>query len=350
MRLVRLLLIAACIVTAAPAVAADWTSLKTDHFLLIGDASGRDIRDVALRFEQFRAAVTGAFPVLADDRPGPPVVVIVFRDQRSYEPYKPQFNGKAVRVGGYFIGGNDINYITLAADTRGSDFQTVYHEYTHLLMRRLAANLSAWVNEGLAEYFSTFDASGSTARFGRPLVEHVGLLRERQMPLLELFAVNHDSATYNEGNRRTLFYAQSWLVTHYAFIENQERWKQLVQFDSLVHNGQTPAAAFEQAVGVAPAVLEQELQTYVRRQAMQYQVFALDQRVATRILEQPTSMSEAEAHAWLGDLLAHAGRTQEATALLERALKASPELPLAHAAMGTLLLRQDKTNEAMAYL
>src|SRR5215475_10983307 len=127
-----LLAIAAYLLLAHPVDAADWNSLRTEHFLLIGDASPRAIKDVALRFEQFRAAVTSTFTVLADDRPGPPVIVIVFRDQRAYEPYQPRFNGKPVKVGGYFQGGRDVNYITLTATTGRDDFQTVYHEYTHL--------------------------------------------------------------------------------------------------------------------------------------------------------------------------------------------------------------------------
>jgi tetratricopeptide (TPR) repeat protein len=76
----------------------------------------------------------------------------------------------------------------------------------------------------------------------------------------------------------------------------------------------------------------------------------LDQRVATRVQSQPVRISEAEAQARLGDLLVHAGRTEEATTLLEASLKASPDLPLAHAALGVLLLRQKQNDEAMAHL
>ena len=341
---------AVCFLIVLPADGAEWTSLRTEHFLLLGDASPRAIKDVALRFEQFRAAVTTAFPVLADDRPGPPVVVIVFRDQRGYAPYQPKFNGKTVKVGGYFLGGSDVNYITLATDTGGDDFRSLYHEYTHLLLQRLAGNLSPWFHEGLAEYFSTFDATGNVARFGRPIQDHVGLLRDRQMPLAELFAVTHQSTTYNEGDRRSLFYAQSWLLVHYAFVENQERWKQLVQFETFVSNGAPPDSAFQRAFAVPPAALDRELFDYVRRPAMHFQIVQLDQRIATRVQAEPVRVSEPEAQARLGDLLAHAGRNEEATALLESAMKASPELPLAHAALGTLLLRQDKRDEAMAHL
>ena len=348
----RVFLVGAVCLLLVPRVAsAEWSSLRTEHFLLLGDASPRTIRDVALRFEQFRAAVTSTFTVLADDRPGPPVIVIVFRDQRAYEPYQPRFNGKPVKVAGYFLSGRDVNYITVAGDaTGGDDFRAVYHEYTHLLLQRLPATFSTWFHEGLAEYFSTFDASGNTARFGRPIGSHVGLLRERQMPLSELFAVTHDSTTYNEGDRRGLFYAQSWLLVHYGLAENRDRWKQLVQFDTLLGRGARVDTAFQQAFAAPASVLEKELSEYVRRPAMRFQVVELDQRVVTRLQSEPVPLPEAEAQARLGDLLAHARRNDEATALLTSALKTSPDLPLAHAAFGSLLLRQDKNDEAMTHL
>jgi tetratricopeptide (TPR) repeat protein len=350
--LVRRLLLTttACILLAGPARAADWTSLRTEHFLLLGDASPRDIRNVALRFEQFRAAVSSAFPRLADDKPGPPVVVIVFRDQRAYEPYQPRFNGKAVKVGGYFLGSRDVNYITLTVGTGRDDFRAVYHEYTHLLLQRLSANLSPWFNEGLAEYFSTFEAAGNAAKFGIFIDGHLDLLSRGRMPVSELFAVTRDSKTYNEGDRRSVFYAQSWLLMHYAFGERGERWKQLVTLETLVENGAAPEAAFQQAFGVAPSVLDGELAQYAQRSLMRFYAVPLDQRVATRVQAQPVRVSEAEAQARLGDLLVHAGRTEEATALLETSLKASPDLPLAHAALGLLLLRQKQSDQAMAHL
>ena len=345
-----LLTAAACVLIAASARAAEWTSLRTEHFLLLGDASPREIRDVALRFEQFRGAVTSAFPPLADDRPGPPVVVIIFRDQRAYEPYQPRFNGKAVKVGGYFLPSRDVNYITLTASSGRDDFRTVYHEYTHLLLQRLSANLSPWFNEGLAEYFSTFEVAGSAAKFGLLINGHLDLLSRGRMPLRELFAVTRDSKTYNEGNRRSVFYAQSWLLMHFAFGERGERWKQLVAFETLVENGASSDAAFQQAFRVAPSVLDGELAQYLQRSLMSFYAVQLDQRVASRLQAEPVRITEAEAQARLGDLLVHAGRSEEATALLETSLKASPDLPLAHAALGRLLLRQKQRDEAMAHL
>ena len=70
----------------------------------------------------------------------------------------------------------------------------------------------------------------------------------------------------------------------------------------------------------------------------------------TRIDPRTTGISDAEADAWLGDLLAHMNRQEEATARLEKALAAKPDLALAHVSLGTLQMRQGKTADGMAHL
>jgi hypothetical protein len=192
---------------------------------VIGDAGAGEVRDVALRFEQFREAVTTVFPLFADDTSsGPPVVVFLFKNQKSFEPFLPLFNGKPVKLGGYYLPGRDVNYIALAADSRGPEFQTVYHEFTYVLIRRLIPNPPPWFDEGIAAYFSTFELAGRSARFGEPIERSVDLLRQRQMPPSELFAVTHDSPVYiGGGDKRALFDAESWALIHYAFVYEMSR-------------------------------------------------------------------------------------------------------------------------------
>ena len=50
-------LVLASLLLTPGAAAADWLSLRSDHFLVIGNASGGQLRDVALRLEQFREVV-----------------------------------------------------------------------------------------------------------------------------------------------------------------------------------------------------------------------------------------------------------------------------------------------------
>ena len=60
-----------------------------------------------------------------------------------------------------------------------------------------------WLNEGLAELYSTFESEDGKVAIGKPIERHVYWLRDQPLiPLRELFAVDVDSPTYNEGRRQ----------------------------------------------------------------------------------------------------------------------------------------------------
>jgi hypothetical protein len=169
------LLFAASILLIAPVqAAAEWRALRTSHFHVIGDVSSGRLRDVALRFEQFREVVTQLLPVAL--RVGSaPVVVILFPDARSYRPFMPLANGRTVPVDGSFVDGADANYITMNVERGEQAFPVVFHEFSHLLLNNAFAHAPLWFNEGLAEYFSTFEVTngGRRALLGKPIGRHV---------------------------------------------------------------------------------------------------------------------------------------------------------------------------------
>ena len=80
-------------------------------------------------------------------------------------------------------------------------------------MRHNRPDLPLWLNEGLAELYSSFQLRGKKAAIGRPIDSHIHWLRDHALiPVGELFAIDHSSKDYNEGSRRGVFYAQSWAL------------------------------------------------------------------------------------------------------------------------------------------
>src|SRR5712664_1903722 len=108
----------------------NWTSVRSQNFQLVGNASEKDIRLVANRLEQFRSVFALLFPTTKLTSPVP-TTVIVFKSDGSYKPFKVNQN-----VAGYFQPGEDVNYITLTAETASEEhpFRTIFHEYVHLLI------------------------------------------------------------------------------------------------------------------------------------------------------------------------------------------------------------------------
>src|SRR5918911_5342498 len=178
-----LLAIIACLAPAAPpahAKGAAWLSLRTPNYLFVGDARARDMQQTARRFEQFRAVFAAQFPAAGLNSPAP-TVVVVFKNEDSYRPFRPLYQNSPVDFAGYFQSGLDENYIVLPASGRGAGgYDKIFHESVHLLLDSRARRVPDWFNEGLALYYSTFEFSDTgKVVIGRPLPDYLALLRAR---------------------------------------------------------------------------------------------------------------------------------------------------------------------------
>ncbi|MEJ7618622.1 MAG: tetratricopeptide repeat protein [Pyrinomonadaceae bacterium] len=339
---------------SAPARAAkdSWTRVQSSNFQLVGNASEKEIRKVGAKLEQFREVMRRLITKANFSTPVPSTVV-VFKSDDSFKPYKPLYQGKAAPVGGYFQAGEDVNYIALATSTAAeSPYRIIFHEYAHLLVNNNIRNVPAWFNEGLAEYYSTFEvADDRKAELGRVIPSHVFLLREKWIPLRDLFAVDHASALYNERNKQSIFYAESWALVHYLLLGKQgQRQPQLGVFLGKLEAGASPDAAFQQAFGIDLPSFEKELRAYVNRSSYPTLVFTFGQKLEFDTNMQAAPISEAEAKTYLGDLLLHTNRLADGERHLREALTLDANLAQAHASLGMTLMRQNQADAARASL
>ena len=357
--------------------AAEWRALRSNHFQVIGDVPAGRLRDVALRFEQFREVVTQLLPAAL--RAGSaPVVVIVFPDARSYRPFMPVVNGRTVPVDGFFVDGADTNYITINIEAGEQAFPVVFHEFSHLLLSSAFAHAPLWFNEGLAEYFSTFEVAngGRNVLLGKPLKRHVALLRERRLKLSQLFAIGPDSKEYTrEGIERELLYAQSWALVHYArhaepaltLREPQghpepsrgvserprvegRRFASLELLARRLADGEDMDQSVRATYAMDLEALDTEVQAYVRKQVYSYVEVTSADSVIMRVDSEANVIDAADVDTWLADLLAHLQRGPEAIPRLERALKLRGDQPRALATLGMLRVRQGDRREGLPLL
>jgi tetratricopeptide (TPR) repeat protein len=282
-----------------------------------------------------------------------PTTVVVFRDDASFRPFKPLYQGRPADVAGYFQPGPDVNYIALSLERGGRDsLRTAFHEYVHLHLRENMPDAPLWLNEGLAEFYSAFAVSGGEAAFGAPIPYHIRLLRGRELiPLATLFAVAHDSPHYNERDKSGIFYAESWALVHYLMLGGGGRLRpQLTRFVNLLSAGVSADAGVQLAFGMSLEALEGELKEYVRRGEFASERVAVGRGPDSHVSAQSAALSEAEAYSYLGDLLLHINRPGDAEKYFQRSLSLDPKLAAAHAALGLLLVRQGSFEEAKKHL
>jgi tetratricopeptide (TPR) repeat protein len=350
-----LLALGLAITTASPvSTAADadvdpqrkWLEIKTPNFTVVGDAGARQLRQVAARMEQLHAVLT-----TITERTGtraPDTTVIVFGDRRSYRPFQPLYQGKPVDVGGYFLPGA-MNYITMVAED-GVDYRSVvYHEYVHLVTRASAGSLPLWMSEGLAEFYSTFDmANERTARLGGILQEHIWRLQREFLPLAVLGGIDRESPYYNERDKSSVFYAQSWAFVHFLRVGREQKYAMKAgSFYEAVAGGMDFETACVTKLGVTPATLEEELREHLHSPVFFRVVVELNESVERIPRIEPTPVPEAAAHATLGHLLAMLDRTDEAREHFQHAVGVDAGQPLALALLADLSAEAGSGDQAV---
>ncbi len=230
---IPILLLAALHSWTEPDRSADkWIEARSAHFVVATNAGARDAREILDQFELFRAAFSSGFPRFRVD-PGPPVVIIAARNEATMKELLPvewETEGH-MHPAGLYLGGLDKHYVILRLDVASADspFQILYHEYTHVLLNLNFARLPVWLDEGLAEYFGSASVSEDRVTIGRPAAGHVRVLRnDTPLPIAQLLTIGPGSPYYNEADRASVFYAQSWALVHYLMQNPDARQQQLL--------------------------------------------------------------------------------------------------------------------------
>ena len=268
--------------TSAPAAEqSPWREIHSTHYTVITDAGEKKGMEVALRFEQMRAVFA---TLLMKDRLNEPVplTILAFKNDKNYYQSVPLRQGQPIDVPGFFLPGEDQNFIVLNLLEEES-WRAVAHDFAHLLLNYNYPPVPGWFDEGLAEYFSSIRLDDKKYEIGGDPELHSVFTQElpqnqqdvRNPPksltellsgqvwlaLPDLLTMKHDTSAYTEGTHHTLFYAQSWMVMHYLLHEN--KLQQTGTYFDLVENHHIPVEeAIQKAYGVIAAQFDQAVKEY----------------------------------------------------------------------------------------
>ena len=329
-----------------------WFSARTAHFEVYSCATTQQVARVLEKLEQFRSAyllLAGAQAVAS-----PPIVVVAFAEHRDLKPFLPLYDGKPANMSAFFTRGSDENLIALSvAESEPRALDSVFHEYTHLLLRHNDSFWPLWLKEGMAEIYSTMEVAGpQVVRLGAPIEHHVRLLgRKSLMPLKELFAISRESADYNEGERQGIFYSESWLLCHYLMIgDNGARKTRFGQLTTLLRQGQSPEQAFTNAMRMTLAATEADLKKYLERGKFESLTIPVRAELTARPPMAIRPVAPAEVCFRLGDLLLRLHRLDAAEAYFQQSQTLAPLNPLAPEGMGLIAAYREKDEEALRFL
>ncbi len=185
------------------------------------------------------------------------------------------------------------------------------------------------------------------ALLGEPSAENILWLRQnRLLPLATLFAVDQSSPYYHEENKGSIFYAESWALTHYIEMNDfLSKTHRMTDYLNLVSQQIDPVTAGTRAFGDLKQ-LQQELEHYVGGSSG-FREFKMT--TTTEVDDSAfkvESLTEPQSDAVRADFLAYNNRIADAQSLLDHVLQEDPKNVSAHETKGFLEFRQGHLEEA----
>ncbi|MGH9417013.1 MAG: DUF1570 domain-containing protein [Terriglobales bacterium] len=319
--------------------------VTSPHFVVVSDGSVSQAREVAGQLERLRQVFQQTFPGLRLDELARIHVLAVrnFKEFREVEPAAYLAKGSA-QLSGYFQRSPEGNFILLRLDANegGGGFPnaTVYHEYTHAVTTRSAAQLPPWLMEGLAEFYQTAQIGDREVELGLPDPQELDVLRTHNLlPMATLLAVDQRSPYYHEQNKIDIFYAESWALTHYLMERQGVAGRQeLARYITLLQQHANPVAAGTAAFGDLNK-LQRQLESYVHQERFKYTRLKLSTAVDEKSFAEAPA-APAQPDALKANLLANVGRLAEAATLARQVLRENPGNASACVTLGMVAYRR----------
>jgi tetratricopeptide (TPR) repeat protein len=254
-----------------------WIRVSSAHFSVLTDANEKKGREISLRLEQMRDIFSQLFlkgKLLLPE----PLDVIALQSDEEYIRVAPLRQGQPISAPGFFLHGDDRNYIVLDLAAEDS-WRAISHDLARLLLSFNYPPTQEWFDEGFAQYFSSLRLGDNQAQVGGDPTQSLPwshalpgqssadanlpksfteLLNRPWLPMPELFTMRGGAGS------PPMFYAQSWIVMHYLLHQN--KLSDAGAYFGLVQIRKVPVEqAIQQAFGVSAAQFEEAVKDYFHR-------------------------------------------------------------------------------------
>jgi hypothetical protein len=254
-----------------------WIRVSSAHFSVLTDANEKRGREISLRLEQMRNIFSQLFQKTKLQLPEP-LDVIALQSDEEYLRVAPLRQGRPISAPGFFLPGDDRNYIVLDLAAEDS-WRAISHDFARLLLNYNYPPTQDWFDEGFAQYFSSLRLGDNQAQVGGDPTQSLPwshtlpgqavtdpnsaksfteLLSRPWLPMPELFTMRPGASGYPP-----MFYAQSWIVMHYLLSQN--KLSDAGTYFGLVKIQKVPVdQAIQQAFGVSATQFEQAVKDYLQ--------------------------------------------------------------------------------------
>lgn len=268
-RLLSAVVFTACMVLHPVISQAAWVEAKSDNFVFIGDTSEKKAQKIVEELEKYRSIIFTLYNIDVEDELSP-IRIYGARSDRDIANMAGWEGASGVystrREGAIFI----LN--VKGGFTNKSPAKAIaMHEYTHHLISQYTDQMyPRWVNEGMAEYLSTFSISKKgTVNIGVPKEGRGRTLAAYDWIDWDILTGSIRRYPFGSGGGRKtetiryLFYAQSWLAVHYM-QSTPGMSQKLNKYIKGVPQATSSKAYFEEVFGQTPDAFGKTLKAYYK--------------------------------------------------------------------------------------
>ncbi|HEY8039236.1 MAG TPA: hypothetical protein VIF15_05550 [Polyangiaceae bacterium] len=309
-----------------------WRELTTDRFVLHTDLDEGAAHAAASEFEAASATLEQvAFP---HEGSGPRLDIVVFRNELEFHHFWPR------DMAGLYLDRppEDVERaptMVLHGTLAGGARIVFLHELTHRFMARSFGSAPVWMNEGLADYFSTMRVEGGQVVLG--VVPAGRVIDPSLIPSVRELVTADREAFYGawtgddgEDLHRVRFYAGAYALVHMLRNGTDDQRRSYDAFVQAMNAGAPGDEAWARTLGTMPDdALERMFRAHLAGWR-EWDLFAAPARpVASPSHESVRTMSDAEVHLlWARLIRPSPGEgTREVQAQLDAALARAPASP-----------------------
>ena len=161
--------------------------------------------------------------------PSEPLDTYLFCERSDWERFTKEFSParfatyKRIRRGGYSERGITVSHYSSQRGTLSILAHEGLHQYLEVTGR---GRIPAWINEGLACYFESFDLDSGQPRFNprrntlRSPFLREALVRDQLIPLRDILETNAGAAVHGNTSHVRSYYAQEWSLVLYLLDDS----------------------------------------------------------------------------------------------------------------------------------
>jgi hypothetical protein len=343
------LVLAVCALGQARAGEPEWLKVATPRYTVLSQWD--EPRTLAWVREYDRYIDSVATLLHVDTTALPPLTIVIFAHQRDFAPYLPDRSdsAEAPRQKAYFTRRETWAIAGLAGDPGDENDSRLlmFHEGLHWLTSLdYPIRFPPWLDEGLAQLFSTARAQGGSLQWGAPDPAMLQFLRRAELlPLDKVLTASRSDELFDSGAHTGAFYAQSWALVHYLLLGQRAQAPGIDAALLQQLRERRPDSLLQDVFAASRSDTEALLRNYLRQRRFATATLTTD-AVGTAV--EVSTASEAEVEAARGQLALTTGHRRLALRHARRAVALGPDLPAGHELLAVHAAWDPRTRESSA--